>query len=1079
MCYAEIPGTAMDSDSHRQNVFSIPAGLPFLKTFVAQLCHGRLIDGFRYDPVDPLCLATATIYVPTRRAARVLRSELVDFLGGRSAILPVIRALGETDDDSGYFDAETPAILDLAQPLAGPARLIELGRLILAWRNQLPKVVLDIHSGSPLVAPASPADAIWLARNLADLIDAMETEERAWSALDTLDAADYAIWWQLTLEFLKIAHLYWPERLAELGLSSPSRHRNALLQAEADRILSGKTSGPILIAGSTGSIPATTKLIKAVASLGDGAIVLPGLDQTMSNADWDMILTQEKDGKETRDPSSRSHPQYGFFRLLKQLGRERAAISQLGEAPAELACRAAILSHALLPVKATSDWTEKRQSIGTDELLAAFGDAALVEAANEREEAMAIAISLRLALEDTGCEQESQAALITPDRDLARRVKAELQRFGIEADDSAGTPLSSAPQGAITRLLLEAALRPGDSVPLVSLLKHPLACFGLSRQEAATAATALELIALRGGLCLPDIASLETILDEAQARQDSERRQPHWRQNLPVGSIDRARDLARRITAAVEPLAGALVRYSDPSRFGYTTTFTLADWARRTGQALEAICKDDREDLVSLWSGEAGEALAKLLKSIIESDGQMEADGPQWTDIMEALMAGEAIKPRAMSHPRVFIFGALESRLQNMNLVVIGGLNEGTWPGQTANDPFLSRMMKTQIGLEPPERRIGQLAHDFQMACGNRRVIFTRATRKGSTPTVASRWLQRLLAVGGPQLSKLLRDNGRDYLSWATQIDEGGSQRQAQRPEPRPAVHLQPRSYSFSEVGRLRRDPYSVYARRILRLQPVDPFNRDPGAAERGTLYHRIVDRFVRENSGTLDAGAEMAMLSIIQQEFDAEQLPPHIDAVWRPRFIHVAHSFLKWERARRPSLRTIHTEVPASLPVGIGSIRLTGIADRIDLRNDGSADIIDYKTGSSPSIREAFTLLDPQLPLEAAALAGGGFAALGPKEATGLAYVRLKPGSRFDFEIINNDAKKVRAGTPVKSAGELAADALSEFRKLLLLLTSGERGFASRLIVQKERDYGGEYDHLARVAEWATADGEENGDDG
>lgn len=1065
----------MDSGQDQQNVFSIPAGLPFLKTFVEQLCEGRLIGGFKHDPADPLSLATATVYVPTRRAARVLRSELVDFLGGRSAILPVIRALGETDDDSGYFDAETPAILDLAQPLSGPARLIELGRLILAWRNQLPKIVLDIHSGSPLVAPASPSDAIWLARNLAELIDAMETEELDWSSLDTLDASEYAIWWQLTLEFLKIAHVYWPQRLAELGLSSPSRHRNALLLAEADRIAAGKATGPILIAGSTGSIPATAKLIKAVASLPNGAIVLPGLDQTMSEADWDMILTQEKSGRERPDPASRSHPQYGFFRLLRHMGRTRESVLQLDGAPPALAFRGAVLSHALLPVKATSGWTEKRQSVDQDDLLAAFGDAALVEAANEREEAMAIAIALRLALDG----EETQAALITPDRDLARRVAAELKRFGIEADDSAGTPLSSTPQGTLTRLLLEAALRPGDPVPLVSLMKHPLACFGLSRQDAARAATALELIALRGGLGLPDIAALETALDEALARQSEERRQPRWRQSLPEDAAEKARDLARRIATAVEPLTGTLLRYGTPDRTGYSTAFTLAGWAECTGRALETVCKDDRGRLDGLWSGEAGEALAKLLKAIIESDGQMEADGSEWTDIMEALMAGEAIKPRSMSHPRVFIFGALESRLQNMDLVVIGGLNEGTWPGQTANDPFLSRMMKTQIGLEPPERRIGQLAHDFQMACGNRRVVFTRATRKGSTPTVASRWLQRLLAVGGPALAKALRGNGHDYLSFAAQLDAGGNQRPAQRPEPRPPANLQPQSYSFSEVGRLRRDPYSVYARRVLDLQPIDPFNRDPGVAERGTLYHRIVDRFVRENPGPIDAGAEAAMLAIIRQEFDVEMLPPHIDAVWRPRFFHVASAFLDWERRRRPGLRAIHTEVPASLQTGIGEIRLTGIADRIDLRADGLADIIDYKTGSSPSIREAFILLDPQLPLEAAALSGGAFQQLGPAEAANLAYVRLKPGARFDFEIVNNDAKKVRTGSTVKSANELAADALSEFRKLLSLLASGERGFASRLIVQKERDYGGEYDHLARVAEWATADGEEDGDDG
>ena len=229
-----------------------------------------------------MSLAGVTIFVPTRRSARVLRSELVDLLGGRSAILPMIRALGETDDDSGFFDAEIPAILDLAPPLADTARLIELGRLILAWRNQLPKVVLDMHAESPLIAPASPADAIWLARNLAELIDAMETEELDWEALDKLDAGDHALWWQLTLEFLKIASAYWPERLEELKQSSPARHRNAILEAETQRIADGKLTGPIIIAGSTGSIPATAELIAAVQKLPNGTIVLPGLDQTMT-----------------------------------------------------------------------------------------------------------------------------------------------------------------------------------------------------------------------------------------------------------------------------------------------------------------------------------------------------------------------------------------------------------------------------------------------------------------------------------------------------------------------------------------------------------------------------------------------------------------------------------------------------------------------------------------------------------------------------------------------------------------------------------------------------------------------------
>lgn len=1052
------------------NVFTIAPGLPFLKTLAEKLCSGALIPGFHYDRSDPLALSGITIFVPTRRSARVLRSELVDCLGGRSAILPMIRALGETDDDSGFFDAEIPAILDLAPPLPNTARLIELGRLILAWRNQLPKAVLDVHAQSPLIAPASPADAIWLARNLSDIIDAMETEELEWSALEELDAADHALWWQLTLEFLKIASLYWPERLEELKQSSPARHRNAILEAEARRITDGKATGPIIIAGSTGSIPATAKLIVAVKGLQHGTIVLPGLDRTMDEAEWRMLAPETERLAGRPDPAGRSHPQYGLFRLLQRMGLNREDVAELGAPAQDLNDRAELISHALLPVEATSGWTAHRDRTDPARLETAFADAALIETANEREEASAIAIALRLALEGS---DECQAALITPDRDLARRVSAELMRFGIEADDSAGTPLSATDPGSLVRLVLEAALRPGDPVSITALLKHPLARFGLGTDALTSAAGTLELMALRGGSGSADLCELEGLLDQARQREAGRKHLPEWRAAIDDAALAEARDLARRIAAAAEPLAGTLVRHHRSGR-GVTATLTLSEWAEKTGIVLEAVAMDERGSLEGLWSGEAGEALATLLRSVIDTDGQLSADGPQWSDIVEALLAGEAIKPRAMRHPRVFIFGALESRLQSVDLVVLGGMNEGTWPGQTANDPFLSRTMKTSLGLEPPERRIGQLAHDFQMACGTRRLILTRAMRKGATPTVASRWLQRLLAVGGEVFAEKLRDRGRDYQQWAGMLDQGVSQPLAKRPEPKPPADQQPRSYSFSEVSRLRRDPYAVYARRILRLQPIEPFNRDPGAAERGTLYHKIVERFVRAG---LDAGSPQAMMEmsrILTEAFDEQALPAHIDIVWRPRFAAVAKAFLDWEATRQTDIRRSYTELYAAMEIGVADIRLTGIADRIDILGDGSAVLIDYKTGSSPSVAEARALLDPQLALEAAALKAGAFKPAGARRAQSLLYVRLKPGERFVSQEVNNEHAKARANVETKSADQLAEESLKELIGLLSALLSGKYGFASRLIVQKERDYGGEYDHLARVAEWATADEED-----
>ncbi|MDC9834419.1 double-strand break repair protein AddB [Rhizobium binxianense] len=1062
------------AERHQPRILTIPAGLSFLKTLATTLCDGRLTPLFRHEADDPLSLARVTIYLPTRRAVRVLRSEFVDLLGGRSAILPVIRPLGETDDDSGYFDEALPATIDLAQPLSNTARLLELARLILAWRNKLPEIVRHIHSDSPLVAPASPADAIWLARNLAELIDSIETEDLDWSELSKLDTGDYAAWWQLTAEFLQIASAFWPERLSELGKSSPARHRNAILRAEAGRLSATQPAGPIIIAGSTGSVPATADLIAAVAKLPEGVIVLPGLDLSMPEKHWQMVAPEPAPGQHA-NPASRSHPQYGLSSLLKRLKLTRADVTLLGGPEADLDRRAEILSRALTPSEATSDWGAWKGDLPEGALSSAFADVSLIEAANEREEATAIAIALRLALERPGQDGDSRAALITPDRNLARRVMAELSRFGILADDSAGTPLAATPQGTLMQLLLEAALRPGDPVAIVSLLKHPLARFGLERHALISATEALELLALRGGVAEVDISTLEPLLTHQLAEQALDRYAPQWRKALSSDAADAAYDLARRVTQATEPLASALKRHRPEDR-GKTASFTLSEWAERTGRSLEAVAADPRGNLVDLWSGEAGDALAALLSEVIDTDGQMEADGPQWIDIMAALAAGHAVKPRALSHPRLFIFGTLEARLQSVDTLILGGLNEGTWPGQTANNPFIPRMMKTEIGLEPPERRIGQLAHDFEMANGTRHLIYSRALRQGSTPTVASRWLQRLLALGGEAFEAELKGRGNRFLQWAGLIDRGEAQAPAQRPSPKPPLALQPKSYSFSEVGRLRRDPYAIYARRVLRLDPVDAFNRDPGAAERGTLYHKIIDRFIREAHiiGTPDAAG--AMERILCELFDMEKLPPHIDAVWRPRFRAVARAFLEWEAGRRPGIRKTLTEVRGGMELEPINIRLTGVADRIDVTGPNAADIIDYKTGYNPSPAQARVLLDPQLALEAAALSAGAFRDAGSLVPQDLLYVRLRPGSRFQVDTVNNESSA--RSDKAKSAMDLAEESIDQLVKFVRLLQSGEKGFTSRLIPAQQFDFGGDYDHLARVSEWSTAETEEGGGD-
>ncbi|GAB5462693.1 double-strand break repair protein AddB [Hoeflea alexandrii] len=1058
-------------------IATIPPGVDFLATLAGQIIDGGLVPGLAYNPEDPLSLAGATVFVPTRRAARVLRSELTDLIGKGSAILPTIRPLGETDDDAGFFDAAEPEMLALDPPIPPIAATLRLADLVLAWKRTLPQTVRDHLGGVPLVAPANPADAIWLGRALSDLIQAVETEECDFAGLDDVASADLQQWWQLTAEFLKIAREYWPALLKEIHRSSPARHHNAMLDVFTRSLAASPAGRPVIVAGSTGTRPSTARLIATVAHLPHGAVVLPGLDHAMRRSHWQALAEaattrQAPDGRALVDVAIRSHPQYGLHSLLGSCGVETGGIGdipEIGGLSPELEMRRRLVSHALLPAIATEAWGEPDFLPAPEAIVPGFEHVSLIEAANEREEASALAAAMRRALEPRPGVPEPTAALVTPDRNLARRVVTELARYGIEANDSGGSPLTSSLQGGLARLAAHVAFAPGDPVAIAALLKHPLARFGLSGPEARARAGFVERIALRGGSGSADIEDLEALVTSRESGRQ-ERHAPRWLRRIGDDEAEQAREFAARAAAALAPLTSLLVERAGP---GVTNEIPIGRLAALTADALERICIDDTGALDALWGDEAGADLAAVLLETRDSGSTLSMTGHEWIGALDALVSGRMIKPRAGGHSRAFIWGALEARLQHVDTLLMGGLNEGVWPQAGQEDPFLSRSMKAAIGLEPPERRIGQAAHDFQMAMGAPEVVLSRSHRSGKAPTVASRWLQRLLAVIGPEPVAMLRSRGEALLAHARTLDQGPSTPTASRPEPCPPQELQPASYSFSEVGKLRRDPYAIYARRILGLYPLEPFLADPGPRERGTLYHEILEAFV---SGADPGSRTLDMLRAIAAEhFARAGLPDATALVWRMRFEKAAEAIAEWENDTAAGLVRSLVETRASLDLPLAGLRLTGMADRLDLRRDGTAWIIDYKTGGTPSRKEARILLDPQLALEAYALINGGFKDVGRMPVSGLLYLRLTGREPFAERIDTDPEKPGR--DEFLSPADLAAKAAEEFVKLVGLLRSGRRGYLSRAIPRSARDFGGEYDHLARVAEWQTAVDGDGGD--
>ena len=254
-------------------VFTIPASAPFLPTLIKALIDGRLVDGFA-PGADPLALATATLYLPTRRAARLARDVFLDVLGTEAAILPRIVAIGDVDEDEIAFDeagrGDFGAALDVPEALGGLQRRLLLATLVTTWA----KTIAPGKKGeAPLIAN-NPAAALALADDLARLMDDLATRQVPFEQLDALVPREVDDYWQLTLRFLKIAREAWPAILAEKGKIEPAARRDRLIKAEAERL--ARSKGPVVAAGSTGSIPATAELLATIAGLAQGAMVLAG-----------------------------------------------------------------------------------------------------------------------------------------------------------------------------------------------------------------------------------------------------------------------------------------------------------------------------------------------------------------------------------------------------------------------------------------------------------------------------------------------------------------------------------------------------------------------------------------------------------------------------------------------------------------------------------------------------------------------------------------------------------------------------------------------------------------------------------
>ncbi|SAY39388.1 double-strand break repair protein AddB, partial [Candidatus Synechococcus spongiarum] len=987
-------------------VYGLPPGVDFPEVLLAGLrerLHGQ----------PPEALARIHLVVNSRRMKRRLGQLLHS---ATPCLLPAI-------DLVATYHGNAPQALMLPPAIPSLRRQLQLGQLIGKLLEQQPDL-----------APRTCRYP--LAKSLARLMDELQDEGIDPQLIRELDVGELSGHWQRSQAFLSLVQEYLQ---AIGGLDARARQRR-VIEGLVSHWRRHPPSHPVIVAGSTGSRGSTRLLMEAVARLSQGALVLPGFDFDLPTAVWSRL---EQSPSSPTHPLE-DHPQQRFCQLLQVLRMDPQAVQPWTKAQPAAPARNRLVSLALRPAPVTDAWLEEGPSLGI--LDTATEGLTLLEAPGLRQEALAITLRLRQALEDG-----HKAALMTPDRRLARHVGAALDRWKIVADDSAGLPLQLSPPGRFLLQVAQLMTQPLTTSSLLSLLQHPLCHSGAVRTIHLRHSRALELWLRKNTHVFPKASVLQAFSRRQQQHTTATSTTPtettwiHWLNSC-----------------LSEPLQG-----EQP----------LGNWVRRLQDLslrLVAGCEAHGPDHADspLWQQEAGRTAQKVVVALAQEAPEGGAmDALAFGELLQNLLSAEAVRSPEPETGTVVIWSPWEARSHDAQLLILGGLNEGCWPEATAPDPWLNRRMRRQAGLPLPEHLLGLAAHDLQQAVAAPQVWLSRSTRSNDGETVPCRWLNRLTNLlhglpeqGGRRCLEAMTQRGQQWLDWAMALEKPSPEQPAVRPCPSPPVAARPRKLSVTEIRTLVKDPYSVYAKRVLRLVPLNPLEQGPDALLRGVAIHRVMENFLRAIQGDPTALASQQrprtrrrFLQIAEDTLKATVPWPAVQQLWLARLDGLADWFLNTEverqRQGRPFAFEVKGEAPLDLHLDDGrsfQFVLSATADRIDKTSDGWL-VYDYKTGTIPSKNEQ-EKWDKQLLLEMVMVEKGAFEGISPGPAQGGVFIGL--GS-------NPDQK-----TAVQ---ESRGQTLAELETLLCAyMNPTTTGYQSRRLLCKEAP--GPYDHLARFGEWDSA---------
>ena len=998
------------ADRPGPSIYSIAAHRGFADALVA-----GLVPRYR-DP--ELGLARLTLLLPSSRAQRIVTEAFIRHAGehGQDGLLmPRMAVVGDLD-----LDETLGTLLD---PLGAPdiPRAVDPTRRWLALARLIAEELGDD-------APKN-ATLLRLARETGATMDRLLVEGIAPEQL--LDenvlqmVGDLSAHWQASLRTFARVQARWVAQLSEWEAVDTATRRNLLFEHAARRWKERPPQTPIVAAGVTSAAPALARLLRVVSELPQGAVVLPDLDLAMPDGVWDELGRAGAAPEPGDEPFARgdaiTHPQYHLKLLLNRMGVARGEVRQWHRKGIAAASpeRTYAISALFLPPVASRSWVElppeKRRLSGVR----------VMQSANPEEEAQAVTLLVRKGLETAG----KRIAVVTPDRGLARRVVQHLRRWGIEADDSAGRPLSDTTTGRLYLLLAEVMAGRASPVALMALAMHPLVDGGMDRRDWLAASRQLER-ALRGPRPKEGLDALDGVV--AESAKHGGQLGEWW----PV------------FRGALEPLLDC------PAQ---SLLVDQLDLLAAAGEALAA----DR-----IWAREDGRALARFVEELRlhARDAGTITDRSEIDLVLRDAMEQVAVRPPYGGHARVAVYGLLESRMSRADLVICAGLNEGSWPPRGGVDALLAPPVLRALGVPGSDFRIGLSAHDLAGALGAPEVILSRAARDESGPAIPSRFLLRVQALLGDQLDRHEETEAVDLARAITvPLRKRGDY---PRPQPDPLPEQRRVPVAVTALDRLRGDPYQFYASSILKLKPLDALEAEPSPAWQGEVAHEILEEWHRARQSEPQARLAPIMDRVMQDR----NAHPLMRALWEPRLLK-ALEWIEDTVTRDTDREVIGWERWGEMH--IDGIRVHGRADRIDRLADGTLGIVDYKTGSPPSasmVEQGFAL---QLGLLGLIVRDGQF-----RETEGQGAISGMPSVFEYWSLAKAKSKENPFGfgyveTPLKvgnkRSGLLPEDFLPESERFLREAIgnwiTGRMPFTAKF----NPDYAGysDYDQLMRLEEW------------